>query len=58
MSLRKSQDKFPIEKKLSVRRTTNIGALINKPDYFYETIRNKGFAHVSYSLVFLLKLTG
>ena len=52
MSLRKSQDKFPIEKKLSVRRTTNIGALINKPDYFYETIRNKGFAHVSCSLVF------
>ena len=52
MSLRKSQDKLPLEKKMSVRRTTNIGALINKPDYFYETIRNKGFAHVSYFLVF------
>ena len=53
MSLRRSQDKSPFEKRGTMTKKTNIGANINKPDYFYETIRNKGFAHVSTVRIFI-----
>ena len=46
MSIRRSQEKLPIDSKRTMRKSANIGANINKPDYFYETIRNKGFAYV------------
>ena len=58
MSLRLSQDKSPFAKRGTMTKKTNIGANINKPDYFYETIRNKGFAHVSTIQIFLQQLLG
>ena len=58
MSLRRSQDKSPFEKRGTMTKKTNIGASINKPDYFYETIRNKGFAHVSTSNSFIKQFSG
>ena len=58
MSLRRSQDKSPFEKRGTMTKKTNIGANINKPDYFYETIRNKGFAHVSTVQIFIWQFLG
>ena len=52
---RNSSNEKTIDHKKSIRKSANIAALLNKPDYFFETIRNKGFAYVSHhNAAFLL----
>ena len=50
-----SHENTKIQHKSSIRKSANINAFMNKPDYFFETIRNKGFAYVSQN--YALRLT-